>query len=183
MTEITITLTGPAERAVAYAVGIGLPPERLIEIAVIGWITKNNLAHVLLAPEKPEKPAPRPVGRPPKTLATGAPSPVAGRIEALHRDEAGRQIEFEISIAGDRARIRVAVPWEPAIDARVQLVALMPIAGMASWKDLVGRPVTLLNGTLQPRPQADIDADIAWLEQQDLDASDRAALANVRSGA
>jgi hypothetical protein len=180
MTEITLTLSGPAERAVAYAVGIGLPPERLIETAILNWIRQNNLSHVLLAPERPEKPAPRPVGRPPKTLATDAPSPVAGRIEALHRDEAGKQIEFEISIAGDRARIRVAVPWEPAIDARVQLVALMPIAGMASWKDLVGRLVRLLGGALLPRPQAEIDADIAWLEQQDLDAADRAALASVK---
>jgi hypothetical protein len=165
---------------VAYAVGIGLPPERLIETAILNWIRQNNLSHVLLAPERPEKPAPRPVGRPPKERASDAPSPIAGRIEALHRHESAKQIEFEISIAGQSSRERVTLAWEPAIDARVQLVALVQVGGMQSWDYLIGRPVTLLGGALLRRPQDQIDADIAWLEQQDLDAADRAALASVR---
>lgn len=183
--QITVTLSATAARAVRYAAGIGLPPDRLIETAVLNWITKNNLAHVLLAAPKPLA---RPVGRPPKAPeASPAPATARATIAGLLRNAAARMILFEVAAPG-QAPVRVRFTgWDEALDARVQLVTVVPIRDMRRWDDLVGRVVDIRlpdgpdgDGMLLTRDPAGIAADVAWLAEQELDEADRAALAKLR---
>ena len=184
--RVSGSVSAPIWRALDHVLATGMGMDQILEIALTDWVRRNNLTHIMMPVPKTEKPPPRFVGRPPNP-----PKPVKmkrpAQILGLMRNEKAKMIFFEVRRIGcaiDRVRF---LGWDEAIDARVQLVRFVPVGGMARWEDLVGRTVDIKpsnvpgeDGTLLPRPQADIDADIAWLEQQDLDAADRAALASVR---
>jgi len=185
--QLTVTLSATAARAVRYAANVGLPPDKLVETAILNWITKNNLAHVLLALPKVEKPpkppkAP-PAPKPPKVRPPKHPATILG----LMRNAPAGIIIFEVRRLGcaiDRVRFS---GWNEDLDARVQLAPVVPVQGMTRWDDLVGRTVDIKpssvpgqEGTLVARPAADLEADLDWLEGLDLDEADRAALAKLR---
>lgn len=180
---VSFDLSACARRIVDHADSVGLPPDKLVEIALVDWVSRNNLGHILLAHPKTPKPAPRPVGRPPKARALKKPATVLG----LLRNETAGIITFEVQQPGlPRERVRFS-GWRQNVDPRIQLAPLVPVSGMLEWDHLLGRTISIkssldksVEGTILPRDPADILPDLDWIETLDLDDADRAALSQLR---